>query len=740
VRLAVIGGGPGGLFFALLLRRARPDAHVEVFERNRPDDTFGWGVVFSDETIDHVLGADPESGDRIRQRFVRWSEIHTCIRGTRTISTGHGFSGIGRATLLRLLQDRCREVGVLLHFEREVEGPEALRGFDRVVVADGVNSRFRERFADELRPEIELGRARFAWLGTTLPLPAFTFIFEERPEGLFTVHAYPYEAGLGTWILECSEETWRRAGLEGATEAETVAFTERTFASHLQGHRILANRSIWRRFPTVRCARWSAGDAVFLGDCVHTAHFSIGSGTKLAMEDAICLAGVVATRPWDEAVRHYEEERRPDVARLQRAAAVSQRWFEHPGRYLGQSPLRFTFNLMTRSKRITYENLRQRDPGLVRAVLVEFTGQDPPPAPALLPFRLRDLQLKNRIVVSPMCQYSAADGIPGDWHLVHLGSRAVGGAGLVMTEMTDVSPEARITEGCTGLWSDRHREAWRRIVDFVHAHTGARIGIQLAHAGRKGSALHPWTGRDQPLPAERAWPTLAPSPLPFAPGWPAPREMDDGDRRRVRDQFVHATRLAAEAGFDLLELHMAHGYLLSSYLSPLSNRRRDAYGGSLENRLRFPLEVLQAVREVWPRGRPLAARISATDWVPEGGLSEDEAVAIACALRDAGLDLIDVSTGGVTHDARPVYGRMYQVPFADRIRQETGMAVMAVGAIGGLDHANTIVLAGRADLVALARAHLFDPYLVLHESGEPGRPSRDWPPQYLAGATPPRKD
>jgi anthraniloyl-CoA monooxygenase len=741
MRVAIVGGGPGGLYSGILLKKAFPEAHLTIFERNRPDDTFGWGVVFSDETLGHFEQADPESFAEIKASFVSWADIETYYGGTCTRSTGHGFCGLSRKRLLNILHDRCRTLDIRLQFQTEIADARGFRDAELLIAADGVNSRIRESFAETFRPHLEWRKCKFSWLGTTKPLQAFTFIFKDTPWGLFQVHAYPFEDGLSTWIVECREEVWEKAGLDRATEADTIAFCEELFSGELAGHRLLGNRSLWRTFPTVKCERWSHGNIVLLGDAAHTAHFSIGSGTKLAMEDAMALvdafrrlgpAGVPAV------LEAYESARRPEVIRLQKAAQTSLEWFENSARYLGQPPFQFTFNLMTRSKRITYDNLRLRDPSLVGAAAEWFRaahgaprasdGSTPPPI--FTPFRLRGLSVMNRIVVSPMCQYSAVDGTPGDWHLVHLGSRAVGGAGLVITEMTDVCAEGRITLGCTGMYMDEHVAAWKRIVDFIHRESKAKIGIQLAHAGRKGSAEHPWEGPDVPL-NHRGWETIAPSAIPFEPSWPTPREMNWRDMDAVRDHFVRAARMAEAAGFDLIELHMAHGYLLSSFISPLSNRRTDEYGGSLENRMRFPLEVFRAVRNQWPAERPLSIRISATDWVEDGGLTGDDAVRVARLLKDAGCDIIDVSSGGTVPEAKPEYGRMYQVPFADQIRHEAKIPVMAVGAILDADHANTVLLAGRADLAVMARPHLFDPYLTLHAAATYGFPDVPWPGQYL---------
>jgi len=739
MNIAVIGGGPGGLYFAILAKRAFPKADIRVVERNGPEDTFGWGVVFSRETLGNIEEADPESYARIAEAFIYWDDIETFQGGTSTVSRGHGFCGFSRKKLLSILQDRARDLGVHLEFGKESPGPGEFPGADLVVVADGVNSRVRTDGAAHFQPDIRWGRCRFSWLGTDLPLRAFTFHFKESPHGLFAVHAYPFEKNLSTWIVECREETWKKAGLDRASEEETVAFCTKLFADELKGHRLLNNKSLWRSFPTISCAKWSHGKTVILGDAAHTAHFSIGSGTKLAMEDSIALVAAMRTHGTADVPRFldaYDAARRPEVIRIQRAARTSQEWFEEAARWTGQPPVQFNFNLMTRSKRITWDNLRQRDPGLVERASVHFAGKAGVP-PVFVPFRLRDLELPNRIVVSPMCQYSAVDGVPQDWHLVHLGSRAVGGAGLVIAEATGVNAEGRITKGCTGLWNEMQRDAWKRIIAFVHGNSRSRIGIQIGHAGRKASCALPWEG-DSPL-KEGGWETIGPSADPFKPSWPAPRAMTRADMDRVREDFVRSTRYAEEAGFDLVEVHAAHGYLISSFMSALSNRRTDEYGGSLENRMRYPREVVRAVRAAWPAEKPLSVRISASDWVEEGGFTPEDAVAAARMLKEDGADVIDVSSGGNSPLSRIEAGRMYQVPFADRIRHGAGIPVMAVGGIHGWDHANTILAAGRADLVAIARAHLDDPYLTLHAAKTLGWYEQPWPNQYLASKPrPPR--
>ena len=745
MRIVAIGGGPAGLYFAILMKKSFPEIEIEIFERNRPEDTFGFGVVFSDETLGGFAEADAESFAQIERRFRYWRDIHTWHAGEWTVSTGHGFCALGRAELLRILHERCRELGVVLHFEREIAEIADVGPADLILAADGVNSGVREELEHIFRPSLDWRNCRFTWLGTNKKLEAFTFLFVPTEWGLFQVHAYPYSENEATFIVECRDEVWRRAGLEGASEEATVAFCEGLFGEFLAGARLLSNRSIWRRFPTIRCETWRAGNVVLMGDAAHTAHFSIGSGTKLAMEDAIALAAEFKAQGLGDVpkvLEEYEEKRWIEVLKLQRAAQVSLEWFENSARYLPQRPLPLTFNLMTRSKRITFDNLRERDPALVEKVMADFSLHAEPKVavserrvPIFHPFRLRELELAYRIVVSPMCEYSAKDGEVNDWHLVHYGSRALGAPGLLITEMTDVLPEGRISLGCAGLYDRRHVAAWRRIVEFVHGRSPTKIGIQLAHAGRKGSAYHPWSrGEDRPLlPQEGAWTTYAPSAMPYRPHWPAPKMMDRADLDRVRDAFVRATLWAEEIGFDLIEVHMAHGYLLSSFLCPLTNLRDDEYGGDLERRLRYPLEVFRAMRAAFPAHKPMSVRISATDWFPDGsGMTPEDSVLVARALGEAGCDVIDVSTAGNVPESVVTYGRMYQVPFAEKIRWETGLPVMAVGAIEGSDHANTVLAAGRADLIAMARPHLADPYLTLHAAEKYEYWKQPWPDQYLA--------
>lgn len=740
MKIAVLGGGPAGLYFSLLMKKARPDCEVVVVERNRRDDTFGWGVVFSDGTLGNFQRADPESYAAITASFCHWDDIVTYFKGQVIKSGGHGFCGIARKRLLNILQERAAELGVELRFQSEHEGlQDALAlGADLVVAADGINSKVRAQLQHVFEPTIEEGRAKYIWLGATGRLPAFTFFVRENEHGLFTVHAYPFDEHSSTFIVETDPESWRRAGLDAMTPEASVAYCEALFAEELAGMRLLLNKSTWLSFREVKCKRWWSGNVVLIGDAAHTAHFSIGSGTKLAMEDSIALCEALQRESSvPAALAAYHEARWLEVAKLQRAAKVSQAWFEDIKRYKELEPQQFVLSMMTRSKRVTYENLRVRDREYVGELDRWFADRSgraderPPPPPMFTPFSLRGMQLINRVVVSPMCQYSAQGGAPNDWHLMHLGARAVGGAGLVMAEMTDVSAEGRITRGCAGMYAPEHVAGWRRIVDFVHAHSAAKIGMQLGHAGRKGSAEHPWLGPDRGL--QDGWETLSASPEAFSPGFPPPREMSEADMAAVTEQFRRATEMAEEAGFDLVELHMAHGYLLASFISPLTNHRSDAYGGSLANRMRFPLRVLDAARAAWPASKPLSVRISATDWLP-GGLDDADAVEVAKMLKDRGCDLVDVSAGMTTPGSRPeIYGRMYQTHLSDRIRHEASIATIAVGSIQDWDQVNTIVASGRADLCALARPHLLDPHFTLRAAAEQMYfgPGVHWPEQYL---------
>ncbi len=746
MRIACLGGGPAGLYFAISMKLRDPAHEVVVFERNRADDTFGWGVVLSDETLANLSANDAKSADTVRAHFAYWDDIAVYFKGAKTVSTGHGFCGIGRQRLLLLLQERARELGVALRFQAEADGAAGFaRDYDLVVAADGVNSRTRAAHAEHFKPHIDARKCKFVWLGTQQKFDdAFTFIFKESDRGWVWAHAYQFDADMATFIVECSEETWANYGFGAMSQAESIAACERIFAGELGGHRLLSNAnhirgSAWLSFPRVLCEHWSHGNIVLLGDAAATAHFSIGSGTKLALESAIALADDLHSEStMAAAFDKYEDERRVEVLRLQSAARNSMEWFEEVERYFHLDPVQFNYSLLTRSQRISHENLRLRDRRWLEGAerwFQERAGVSPHAPvrrPMFAPFRLRDLALKNRIVVSPMAQYKAVDGCPTDWHLVHLGERAKGGAGLVYTEMTCVSPEGRITPGCAGTYKPEHQSAWKRIVDFVHGETDAKICLQIGHSGAKGSTQLGWQEMDAPLP-EGNWPLLSASDIPWSPRNQRPKAMDRADMELVRAQFVAAAAMAERAGFDMLEIHAAHGYLLSSFITPLTNNRADTYGGSLENRMRYPLEVFRAVRAAWPQHKPISVRISANDWLGDEGVTPEEAVEIARLLQAAGVDICDVSAGQTSTRARPVYGRMFQTPFSDRIRNETGMATMAVGNIYEPDHVNSILMAGRADLVCLARPHLADPYWTLHAAVALGDHAENWPDPYLAG-------
>ncbi len=754
MNIVCIGGGPAGLYFALLMKQHNPAHEISVVERNRPYDTFGWGVVFSDQTLGNLQAADPPTAAEILGAFNHWDDIEVNIRGRKIRSGGHGFCGIGRKRLLNILQRRCEALGVKLVFETDVQDDRAFPDADLIIASDGLNSRIRARYADTFQPDIDLRRCRFVWLGTHRKFEAFTFAFEETRHGWFQAHAYQFDGDTSTFIVEAPEEVWRRAGLEDMSKEEGIAFCERLFAKYLDGQPLMSNATHlrgsaqWIRFPRVVCGNWvhhnGVAPVVLMGDAAHTAHFSIGSGTKLALEDAIELARCIARSPHDlqQALADYQAVRSVEVLRIQNAARNSTEWFENVARYVHLPPEQFAYSLLTRSQRISHENLRLRDRGYVEqyedwiaqhAGLQRGPAQQPVP-PMFTPFRLRGVTLKNRVVVSPMAQYSCVDGLPADYHLVHLGARAMGGAGMVVAEMTCPTPDARITPGCPGLWNEAQRDGWQRIVDFVHASTDAKIALQLGHAGAKGSTRVPWEGEDQPLEAGN-WPLISASPQQYVDGvsdWS--RAMNRADMDRVLADFVHSTRLAAQAGFDWLELHCAHGYLLSGFISPLTNQRTDEYGGSLENRLRWPLEVFRAMRTAWPDHRPMSVRISAHDWVA-GGITPDDAVQIARAFKAAGADMIDCSSGQVSKLQQPVYGRMYQTPFADRVRNEAGIPTIAVGAISEADHVNSIIAAGRADLCAIARPHLANPAWTLLEAAKVGYRELPWPRQYRSAKT-----
>ncbi|MBA3233205.1 MAG: bifunctional salicylyl-CoA 5-hydroxylase/oxidoreductase [Propionibacteriales bacterium] len=759
MRIAIVGGGPAGLYFAALSAQLG-DHDITVWERNAADDTFGFGVVFSDETLGGIEHADPATYAAMESEFARWDDIDAHVGGEVITSGGHGFAAMSRRRLLEILQTRCRDLGVTLHFRAEAPDVQQLaRTHDLVIASDGVNSSVRAAYADVFRPTVETRRCRFMWLGTDLVFDAFRFDVVQTPYGVMQIHGYPYNACASTFIVEMHDDVWRRAGFEpysdiaaalppGASDGPSVARVRELFADILCGHEVMTNNSRWTSFATVRNETWRHDNVVLLGDAAHTAHFSIGSGTKLAMEDALALAACLDEQPAVEvALAAYEQERRPVVLSTQRAAQASLEWFENLGQYVEQEPMQFAFNIMTRSRRVTYDNLRVRDHEFVGRVDAWFAdhekrrgqGDGDVRPPMFHPFRLRDVELVNRVVVSAMDMYMATDGVPSDFHFTHLTGKALGGAGLVMTEMACVSADGRITPACCGLYDDQQVTAFRRITDFVHEQTAAKIGVQLGHSGRKGSTRLMWEGIDDPLP-DNNWEVVGPSPVPYRPGVSqVPRELTEFDLVAITQLFVDATHRAVGAGFDLLELHCAHGYLLSSFLSPVTNRRTDRYGGDLDSRLRFPLEVFCAVREVWPARLPMTVRISATDWV-EGGNDVDDAVAIAEAFVAAGADAIDVSAGQVTPDERPDYGRSFQTPFSDAIRNRVGVATIAVGAISSYDDVNSVIVAGRADLCALGRAHLYDPSWTLHAALDQDYvgPGAVWPTPWRPGRRKPQ--
>ncbi|MBI4885322.1 MAG: bifunctional salicylyl-CoA 5-hydroxylase/oxidoreductase [Actinobacteria bacterium] len=744
MKVLCLGGGPAGLYFAISMKLRDPSHEVTVLERNRAGDTFGWGVVLSDDALGNMERNDPKSTAAIRANFAYWDDIAVVHRGVRTVSGGHGFAGIGRMKMLLLLQERARELGVVLRFETAFTSAEEYRhDYDVVVACDGINSLVRTEYVDVFKPDIDLRLCKFIWLGTHQKFDdAFTFIFEKTDHGWMWVHAYQFDADTATVIVECTQATWDAWGFEQMSKEQTIATCEQVFASHLGGHALISNANhlrgsaVWMNFPRVICERWYHENVVLMGDAAATGHFSIGSGSRLAFDSAIALAEFLHSEPtMATAFERYQDERRLEVLRLQSAARNSLEWFEEVERYLDLDPVQFNYSLLTRSQRISHENLRLRDPAWLRSAedwFQERAGGKPGRAPMFAPLRLRDMELVNRVVVSPMAQYKAVAGCPTDWHFVHYAERAKGGAGLVFTEMTCVSAEGRITPGCTGLYAPEHEAAWTRLVQFVHAETDAKLCCQIGHSGRKGGTQLGWEEIDAPL-TEGGWSTMSASAIPWSPRNPVPRAMDRGDMDAVQAQFVSATAMALRAGFDMIELHAAHGYLVSAFISPVSNCRTDEYGGSLENRLRYPIELFSAMRAAWPREKPMSVRISANDWVGSHGVTPDEAVAIARMFSAAGADIIDVSAGQTSIDAQPVYGRMFQTPFSDRIRNEAGIATMAVGNVYETDHVNSILMAGRADLVCLARPHLADPYWTLHAGIALGDADVRWPLPYLPG-------
>ena len=750
MKIEILGGGPAGLYSAILIKKSFPQAVIRVAERNRADDTFGFGIVLSDATLANLRQADEPSYREIAANFAYWDDIYVYFKDSVMKSGGHGFSGLLRLKLLNILQKRAAELGVEIAYSSEAKGVDELaEGADLVIGSDGINSAVRERWKQHFKPSCDLRSNKFCWLGATMSLPGFTYAFKENQHGIWNLHAYmftrPGDAPQCTFVLETTDLAFRNAGLLVEDQERTARYCETVFADVLKGNRLLTNRSFWRNFPTIKCEKWSHENVVLLGDAAHTAHWSIGSGTKLALEDAIALHASVLRHPRDlrAALVDYETTRHEEADRIQHAANVSLVWFENLRRFWNMDPVQFNFSMMSRSKAITFENMRLRDAASVtelenwwNAEVAKSQGAMLPAGfkapPMFAPYRLRGMQLRNRVVVSPMAQYMARDGVPGDWHLVHYGARALGGAGLVFTEMTCPTADARITPGCAGLYNDAQVAGWKRVVDFVHANTEAKICMQLGHAGRKGSTQVGWEKMDHPLP-EGNWPLQAPSALAYDAGNQIPREMTRADMQRITADFVASTRRAIDCGFDMLELHAAHGYLLASFVSPITNHRQDEYGGTLENRLRWPLEVWDAMRAVWPQEKPMSVRISATDWIP-GGTTGVDAVTIARAFKAHGADLIDVSSGQTDPASKPVYGRMFQAQFAEAVRIDAGIATMAVGAITSADQVNTLLASGRADLVALGRPHLADPHFTLHAAAEYAYRDVGWPRQYLSGA------
>ena len=744
MKIVCLGGGPAGLYFSILAKKANPSWDITVVERNRPDDTFGWGVVFSDKTMDGFKDVDAETHSEITRAFRHWDDIDVFFKGRKLTSGGHGFCGIGRIKLLQILQKRAAGLGVKLIFQTEITDPDAYSAdYDLVIASDGGGSITRRKYESVFKPNIQARHNRFIWLGSKKELDAFTFDFANTEWGWFNLHAYRFDADWSTFIIETPEKNWLKAGIDKMEQDESVALCENLFADRLDGNALISNAkhlkgsAVWLKFNRILCEKWFHKNIVLIGDAAHTAHFSIGSGTKLAMEDAIALTRVLSHHDGDitSALQKYQEEREIEALKLQSAARNRMEWFEQVERYVHLDPEQFTYSLLTGSQRIGHENLKLRDAGYVQTVenwFAERSGVDHAVPPMFTPFKVRGLSLKNRVIVSPMAMYMADDGMPNDFHLVHFGSRAMGGAAMVFTEMTCVSPDARITPACLGMWNDTQRDAWKRIVDYVHRHTDAKMALQLGHSGRKGSTRRGWEGMDQPLASEN-WPLVSASPVPYIEGVSQmPREASREDMDRIKSDFVAATVRANAAGFDWLEYHCAHGYLLSSFISPLTNLRSDEYGGSLENRCRYPLEVFKAMRAAWPQEKPMSVRISAHDWVP-GGITPEDAAVVARLFKCAGADVIDCSSGQVSKAERPVYGRMFQVPFSDRIRNEVGIPTIAVGNIFEGDHVNTIIAAGRADLCAIARPHLADPAWTLHEAAKMGYADVWWPDPYMGG-------
>ncbi|MFM9886528.1 MAG: bifunctional salicylyl-CoA 5-hydroxylase/oxidoreductase [Burkholderiales bacterium] len=752
MKINVLGGGPAGLYFSILYKKANPTADITIYERNRPTDTFGWGVVFSDATLGNFERADPESHRQIVGTFRHWDNIDTWFRGRKITSGGHGFCGIARVRLLQILSARAEEMGVEIHYGNDVKDIEELRiDADLVVASDGLNSLARRTYETQFQPDVDMRKCRFIWLGTRKLLDAFTFSFKETEHGWFALHAYRFDAEHSTFIVETPEDVWLKHGIDGMEQDESIALCERLFADVLDGHKLISNArhlrgaAVWIKFPRILCRKWHHKNVVLIGDAAHTAHFSIGSGTKLAMEDGIALARALGTGPAlegeaetariEQALDAYQAEREIEALRLQSSARNRMEWFENVKRYVHMAPEQFTYTLLTGSQRIGHENLRLRDRAYVESVERWFAQHlglaDKALPPMFTPFEVRGLTVSNRVMMSPMAMYSCKEGLADDFYLVHLGARALGGAGLIFTEMTAPSADARITPGCAGIWNDAQHRSWRRIVEFVHGNSSTKIGLQVGHAGRKGSTKLAWELTDEPL-ASGNWPLVSASPLPYLPHSQVPREATRDDMDRIKRETVAAVERAIDIGFDLIEFHCAHGYLFSSFLSPLTNQRTDSYGGSIENRCRYPVEVFKAIRAMWPADKPISVRLSCHDWFP-GGNTADDAVLIARIFKEAGADIIGCSSGQVVKQEKPVYGRMYQTPFSDRVRNEAGIPTIAVGNIFEFDHINTIIAAGRADLCALARPHLSDPFWTLRAAAEQHYADIVWPKQYFMG-------
>jgi anthraniloyl-CoA monooxygenase len=734
MKITVIGGGPGGLYFSILTKKAMPDCEIDIYERNKPDDSFGFGVVFSDETLGEFLKRDMKSYELIRSKFAYWDDIIIARDGESVNIAGNGFCGCSRKTLLQLLQQRCVEEGVNLHFEQNVEDLSQFADSDIILATDGISSAIRTQYQKEFGTKIELKKNRFVWLGSTKPLDAFTYFFRSTSHGTIVAHSYQYEEGMSTWIFECSDETWQKHGFEVTNEADTMAKIAEIFKDELDGHPLISNKSHWRQFPHVTNKNWYHNNIVLLGDAKATAHYSIGSGTKLAMDSAIGLSDAVIAHPNDvqAAFAQYDKTRRNTVEMIQYAAIVSLDWFENMDRHMQHSFQQFAFGCMTRSKKVTYENLRLRDSSFTDKVLVEFNDNCnvniKNQSAAFSSFKLRDLELQNRIVMSSMGQYVAENGLVNDWHFQHYTSRAVGGLGLILTEMTAVSDTGRITEGCAGIYTENQVMAWKRITSFIHKYTQTKIGIQLGHSGRKGCSKIPWEDQFQ----GKKWELLSASAIPFNENSSCPKEMNLVDMQLVKNQFVQASKNANEAGFDMIELQAHHGFLLASFLSPLTNIRTDEFGGSVQNRLKYPLEVFTAIREVFPSEKPISIRISATDWA-ENGISEQDVLVISEAFKKAGADIINVSTGNTVANQKPQTGRMWQTPFSDTVRNTVHIPTITAGYIQDIDQINTIILNGRADLVALGRPLLLDSNFVRNAQAYEQFQATDIPNSYKMG-------